>query len=90
MSLVSFRHRLIADGHVGRRGCQLIVPKSFSLWSLTDTDPYDPVIADGTPSEPVSIVSVPKYLAAVRSWHLVAQGWPPPLSDAGLAQLNRA
>ncbi|KAI0085361.1 hypothetical protein BDY19DRAFT_855238, partial [Irpex rosettiformis] len=39
------------------------------------------------PFEPISIVAVRKYLAAVRAWHL-AQGWPPPLNEDELTQLN--
>ncbi|KZT17912.1 hypothetical protein NEOLEDRAFT_1027298, partial [Neolentinus lepideus HHB14362 ss-1] len=53
---------------------------SFALWAVTDPDPLDPVFADGTTFEPVSVKAARKYLSAVRAWHL-AQGWPPPLSD---------
>ncbi|KAI0798485.1 hypothetical protein BC629DRAFT_1259898, partial [Irpex lacteus] len=70
-----------------RLPASLPVLKSFALWAITDPDPLDPVFADGTPFEPVSVVAVRKYLAAVRAWH-IAQGWPPPLSEDDLVQLN--
>lgn len=70
-----------------RLPASLPVLKSFALWSITDPDPEDPVLADGTPFEPISVVAVRKYLSAVRAWHL-AQGWPPPLSEEELTQLN--
>ncbi|KAI0722655.1 hypothetical protein C8Q76DRAFT_835687 [Earliella scabrosa] len=60
---------------------------SFALWASTDPDPLDPVFADGTPFEPVSIETTRKYLAAVRAWH-IAQGWPPPLSEDELTRIN--
>ncbi|KAL6306495.1 hypothetical protein BKA93DRAFT_694135, partial [Sparassis latifolia] len=53
---------------------------SFALWAATDPDPNNPIFADGTPFEPVSVVVVKKYLSAIRAWHL-AQGWAPPLSE---------
>ncbi|KAI0082955.1 hypothetical protein BDY19DRAFT_877984, partial [Irpex rosettiformis] len=70
-----------------RLPASLPVLKSFALWAITDPDPEDPILAGGTPFEPVSITAVRKYLAAVRAWHL-AQGWPPPLSEDDLTQLN--
>lgn len=60
---------------------------SFALWAAADPDPADPVFADGTPFEPVSVPVVRKYLAGVRAWH-IAQGWPAPLSDEDHARIN--
>ncbi|KAJ7482717.1 hypothetical protein FB451DRAFT_1002700, partial [Mycena latifolia] len=39
-----------------------------------------------TPFEPVSVDTVNKYLSVVRAWH-IAQGWPPPLSEADLERI---
>ncbi|KAI0067404.1 hypothetical protein BV25DRAFT_1795036, partial [Artomyces pyxidatus] len=60
---------------------------SFALWAASDPDPIDPAFADGTPFEPVSVRSAQHYVSAVRAWH-IAQGWPPPLSEADSARLN--
>lgn len=60
---------------------------SFALWASTDPDPADPVLADGTVFEPVSVSVVRKYLAAVQAWRIV-QGWPPPLAEADHDRIN--
>ena len=62
---------------------------SFALWAVTDPSPNDPVLSlgDDIPFEPVSVNVARKYLAAVRAWH-IAQGWPPPLSDAHHQRIN--
>ena len=55
---------------------------SFAIWAISDPSL---LIVDTTPLEttqfkPISIITVQKYLAAVRAWH-IAQGWLAPLSD---------
>lgn len=70
-----------------RLPASLPVLKSFALWAITDPDPQDFVLTDGTPFELISVVAVRRYLAAVRAWHL-AQGWLPPLSEDDLTRLT--
>ncbi|THG95219.1 hypothetical protein EW026_g6389 [Hermanssonia centrifuga] len=60
---------------------------SFTLWAAADPEPGDTALTDSAPFEPVAVVTVRKYLAAIRAWHL-AQGWPPPLSIEDLTRLN--
>lgn len=52
---------------------------SFALWAAADPQPEDVSLVAPTSYEPVARVTVKKYLAAIRAWH-IAQGWPPPLS----------
>ncbi|KAJ7780885.1 hypothetical protein B0H14DRAFT_2631050 [Mycena olivaceomarginata] len=56
-----------------------------TFWLGFGLDPaiVAPVILANTPFEPVSVDTVNKYLSAARAWH-IAQGWPPPLSEADL------
>ncbi|KAH8105277.1 hypothetical protein BXZ70DRAFT_887055 [Cristinia sonorae] len=61
--------------------------KSFVLWASTDPDPNDPILAGGTPFEPVSVTTARRYLAGIRAWH-IAQGFPPPLSDTDLSSIG--
>lgn len=63
-----------------RMPASFAIIKSFVLWAATDPDPSDPVLADGTPFEPVATRTARSYLAGIRAWHL-AQGFAPPLSD---------
>ncbi|KAI0814760.1 hypothetical protein BC629DRAFT_811723 [Irpex lacteus] len=49
-----------------RLPASLPVLKSFALWAITDPDPDDPVLADGTPFEPVSVVAVHRIQANRR------------------------
>ncbi len=44
-------------------------------------------MAGDIPFEPISVAAAGKYLDAVRAWH-IAQGWPPPLSDANRERIN--
>ncbi|KAJ7216471.1 hypothetical protein GGX14DRAFT_297626, partial [Mycena pura] len=60
---------------------------SFALWAATDPVIVAPAVLEGTPFEPVSVDTVHKYLSAVRAWH-IAQGWPPPLSEADLDRIT--
>ncbi|KIP03135.1 hypothetical protein PHLGIDRAFT_78049 [Phlebiopsis gigantea 11061_1 CR5-6] len=61
---------------------------SFALWAAAD-----PVacgvneMTGSTHFEPVAPVTVHKYLAAVRAWHIV-QGWPSPLSPDDHDRIN--
>jgi hypothetical protein len=57
---------------------------SFLLWAVSDPDPSDPLVQDGTLFETVSIATARKYMSAIRAWH-IAQNWPPPLSEASTA-----
>lgn len=60
---------------------------SFALWAATDPGSLNPDIAASTQFEPVSDLSLRKYLSAVRAWH-IAQGWPAPLSGDDHDQIN--
>ncbi|KAM5540749.1 hypothetical protein V8D89_005582, partial [Ganoderma adspersum] len=75
----------VPDG--SRLPASFAILHSFALWAAADPDPMDPLFADGTSFEPVAVITVRKYLAAVRAWHL-AQGWPPPLSNDDLRSIN--
>jgi hypothetical protein len=57
---------------------------SFLLWAVSNPDPSDPLVQDGTLFEMVSIATARKYMSAIRAWH-IAQNWPPPLSEASTA-----
>ncbi|KAJ7697728.1 hypothetical protein B0H17DRAFT_928198 [Mycena rosella] len=59
---------------------------SFALWAATDPTMVAPSVLGDTPFEPVSVDTVNKYLSAVRAWH-IAQGWPPPLTEADLDRI---
>lgn len=60
---------------------------SFVLWAAASPDPSDPVFANGTLFEPVSVKVALGYLAAIRAWHIV-QGWPPPLSETDFQRIE--
>lgn len=60
---------------------------SFVLWAVADPDPMEPIFADGTPFEPVSVSVARKYLSAVRAWH-ITQGWPAPLNANDHDRIN--
>lgn len=55
---------------------------SFALWAASDPEVIDQSLWDVGEFEPVSVQTVRKYIAGIRAWH-IAQGWPPPLDDAG-------
>ncbi len=57
---------------------------SFLLWAVSDPDPNNPLHQDGVIFESVSVDTARKYLSAIRAWH-IAQGWPPPISEAANA-----
>ena len=50
---------------------------SFAIWAISDPSL---LMVETTQFKPISIITVQKYLAAVRAWH-IAQGWLAPLSD---------
>jgi hypothetical protein len=60
---------------------------AFALWVACTPDPLDPVFADGTLFEPVSVATARKYISAIQTWH-VAQGFPAPLRDEDFARLK--
>ncbi len=60
---------------------------SFCLWAVADPTTSDITLAGDIPFEPISVAAASKYLAAVRAWH-IAQGWPPPLSDADRERID--
>jgi hypothetical protein len=60
---------------------------SFALWAAADPDPLDPGFPSLVPWETVAAETVGKYLSGKRAWH-IAQGWPPPLSDADAERIQ--
>jgi hypothetical protein len=65
---------------VARLPASFAILHSFAIWAVAEPDPADPLLADPSQFETVSVKTAHKYLAAIQAWHL-AQGWPPPLSD---------
>lgn len=57
---------------------------SFILWAAADPD--DPLTKELN-DQPVAVVTVRKYLSAIRAWH-IAQGWPAPLRDDDIEKIN--
>ena len=60
---------------------------SFMLWVASDPEIVGQSPMPDTPLEPVSVSTARKYLAAIRAWH-IAQGWPPPLAEDQMSQIN--
>ena len=57
------------------------------LWVASDPEIVGQSPMPNTPLEPVSVSTAHKYLAAIRAWH-IAQGWPPPLAEDQMSQIN--
>jgi hypothetical protein len=62
---------------------------AFALWAACTPDPNDPMFADGTLFEPVSVTMAKKYVSAIQTWHL-AQGYDPPFDKNDFTRLKFA